>query len=102
MVTLRFAPERLPPLLPQALPRRGTPLDTGGRLLFIDVFTAFPALYPEFVREHLNLGTAIGASVHGRPQVSHILSRALAGHGHPHRSIIQQYLTTCQAPSAAT
>jgi hypothetical protein len=56
----------LPAFFPQALPRRGTPFDTGRRLLLVDIFAAFPALYPELIGEHLHLSAAIPAFIQRR------------------------------------
>jgi hypothetical protein len=66
----------LPAFFTQALPRRGTPFDTGRRLFLVDISAAFPALYAELIGEHLHFSAAIRAFIQRRTQIPDILTGA--------------------------
>jgi len=69
-----------PAFFSQALAGGGAPFDAGGHLLFINISFAFLALYAGFVREDFHFGAAGGAFEKLNPQISTILSRAVADH----------------------
>lgn len=79
-----IAEERLPALLPDALPRRGAPLQAIGRRFTDDLGLALGAFDPELIGEHLHPIAALRTRMQADGELLVVLSGAFSDwHGVP-------------------